>query len=160
MIQQIYLTGFLNAILKVFMTYLVLQILSEADGEVFSVSWKVAVIRVVTCILLHSANIPSVSRGLKFLKITILNLDEFERPFNAVIFALCKFLSDVLLEAAQIWKVLTLTNYMDILFAAAAFKFLQKFQSFMLLPLLDEEMKAFDRLTFTVAYSSRSEIVI
>lgn len=139
-LQQIYLTAYLNIFLKMFVTYNYIWVLNENDAEITDVTWQVTVVRVVTCILLHSNNLMKQAKSLRFLKLTVLNIEDFDRPLHAVLFIICKLLSDWLLEFAQIWKILTLTSYIDILLAAAAFKFLYEALSVMIKPLLDRNM--------------------
>ena len=91
---------------------------------------------------------------------TALNIEDFERPFNAFLFAFLKVFSDNLLEFTQIWKVLTVTSYIDILMTAAAFAFLYGFLNIMIIPLLDAKMSQFNCLTFRLEQAHANKQLI
>lgn len=117
--------------------------LLEARAEVFNLPWHLHLFRLGVVVVLHNKIEPATDRSTKMIKITALNIDQFDRPYLAFSIVVLQFLLTISIEAINLWYLLSQTTVMNILWGYLAFAAVLTFDEAYFIPYLDSELNIF-----------------
>jgi len=134
--------------------------ISVAKAEVFNLPWNFHLVRLGVVVVLHNKTSPATHGATRTMKFTALNIENFKRPYMAFLIVALQFLQTIVIEAVNIWYILSQFTITSILWGYLAFSCILSFDEAFLIPFMDSDVKIFQNLHFVLEIFRKDKFII
>lgn len=145
---------------QIFISYFVVRTIFRESEITYDVTWEQQLTRYIMCIALHFSFQDEVWSAMRLVKYVSINRSQFDRPYLAFWSAFTQFSATVLIEAVNIYNLMTVTTVIDSIFNYLAFSTLARFDTMFISPFIQTRYRVLAGMTIPFRDYQRSHIVI